>query len=180
MLVKHPIGSAATRVLTTALAAVWLSGCPGPHSSRGFAGHRLGPVTVTSGCRVRASLPDPRCTPGSVLGASAVYVCRPGYARGVRHVPALERLAVRRAYGVALRHRPQELDHLVALELGGANDPPNLWPESALPRPGYFEKDALENLLHRRVCAGHMSLADAQRTIARDWVATWERAGRPR
>ncbi len=164
----------------TALAAVWLSACVGLHASHGPAGSQLGPVTLTSGCRLRASRPDPRCTPGSVLSASAAQVCRPGYARRVRNVPALEKLAVRRAYGVGRRHGPQELDHLVALELGGANDPSNLWPQPALPRPGYFEKDALENLLHRQVCAGHMALADAQRAIARDWVVAWARVGRPR
>ncbi len=149
-------------------------------SARGSVGRPLGPGTLTSGCRIRGSLPDSRCTPGSVLKVSAGSVCRPGYARAVRNVSVLEKLSVRRAYGVGLRHGSLEIDHLVPLELGGANDRANLWPQPALPVPGFHEKDALENLVHRRVCAGQMTLARAQRAVARDWVAVWETVGRPR
>jgi hypothetical protein len=64
-----------------------------------------------------------------------------------------------------------EYDHLVPLELGGAeNDPRNLWPEpGASPNP----KDELEHRLHSLVCAGELSLAAAQREIASDWVAVY-------
>jgi hypothetical protein len=44
---------------------------------------------------------------------------------------------------------------------------------------GSKEKDDLEDDLHRRVCAGTMTLDDAQRTMARDWVAAWIAAGHP-
>jgi hypothetical protein len=59
----------------------------------------------------------------------------------------------------------------VSLELGGArNDPRNLWPEpGASPNP----KDGLENHLHAQVCAGRMTLATAQLTIARHWVSAY-------
>jgi len=168
--------------LALTLLGVLTSGCAvaSTSSSRGSVVRPLGPGTITRGCRFRGSLPDSRCTPGSVLSASAFRVCEPGYARAVRNVSALEKLAVRRAYGVGPRHGSQEIDHLVALELGGANDRANLWPEPALPRPGFREKDALENLLHRRVCTGQMTLARAQRDMTRDWVAAWEKVGRPR
>lgn len=60
-----------------------------------------------------------------------------------------------------------EEDHLVPLELGGApRDERNLWPEpGASPNP----KDAEENELHHDVCAGKISLADAQSRILADW-----------
>jgi hypothetical protein len=55
-------------------------------------------------------------------------------------------------------------------------DPRNLWPE-----PGYATgsglyrnpKDRLENVLKRMVCRGAMTLAQAQRAIASNWVAAY-------
>ena len=79
-----------------------------------------------------------------------------------------------------------ELDHLVPIELGG--DPtaiPNLWPEPwearqerLVPRGwGAETKNALENKLHRAVCAGELPLAEAQRAVAGDWIAVANRYG---
>ena len=63
---------------------------------------------------------------------------------------------------------------MIPLELGGDNVIANLWPEAAEPRPGFHQKDKVENYLHRQVCAGAMSLTDAQRQIATDWIAVWK------
>ena len=52
-------------------------------------------------------------------------------------------------------------DHLISLELGGhPTDPRNLWPE---PYPRASEVDSIENDLNGKVCAGELSLDDAQR-----------------
>jgi hypothetical protein len=67
-----------------------------------------------------------------------------------------------------------EVDHLIPLELGRDNTISNLWPEAAEPGPGFHQKDTVENYLHRQVCAGAMSLAEAQRQIAADWINVWE------
>ena len=74
-----------------------------------------------------------------------------------------------------------EEDHLISLELGGApRDPRNLWPEPRHIRladgtdVGGYAKDALENSLKRRVCAGTLSLVSAQHEIARNWVKYWK------
>jgi hypothetical protein len=48
-----------------------------------------------------------------------------------------------------------------------------LWPEAALPQPGFHEKDKVENYLHDQVCSGSMILSDAQHAIASDWVAVY-------
>jgi len=70
-----------------------------------------------------------------------------------------------------------EEDHLIPLELGGhPSAPPNLWPEAYTP-PGAYEKDKVENYLHREVCAGRISLTEAQRQIATDWYSVYLRAG---
>jgi len=51
--------------------------------------------------------------------------------------------------------------HLISLELGGhPTDPRNLWPE---PYPRASEVDSIENDLNAKVCAGELSLDDAQR-----------------
>jgi hypothetical protein len=42
------------------------------------------------------------------------------------------------------------------------------------PLPGWAEKDQLENELHAKVCAGKITLADAQKCIASNWVQCWE------
>ena len=59
------------------------------------------------------------------------------------------------------------LDHLVPLEVSGATDQANLWPE---PADQARTKDLLENRLHQLVCDGQASLADAVHAIASDWV----------
>jgi hypothetical protein len=64
-----------------------------------------------------------------------------------------------------------EVDHLVSLELGGSNDLSNLWPEAAEPKPGFHEKDKVENYLHDQVCSGALSLEEAQTTIATNWLS---------
>lgn len=143
-------------------------------------GKPLHPRTRSSGCVVRGRLPDPACTPGSIRTGDVAQVCTPGSSRRARDVsPELKR-AVYREYGIARHARgAYEVDHLVALELGGANDIANLWPQPANPPPGFHEKDALENYLHDRVCGGHERLRAAQVAIARDWLAAWRAAGRP-
>jgi hypothetical protein len=161
--------------------ALALSGCAALSSAAGPPlAQPLAPRTRTSGCQVRGALPDAACTPGSILTADGRIVCVRGYARSVRDVAYSEKRAVYRSYGIGF-HRPRtyEVDHLVPLELGGANDPANLWPEAARPKPGYHEKDRLENFLHDLVCSGRLALRAAQREIARDWVRAWIAAGRP-
>ena len=60
-----------------------------------------------------------------------------------------------------------------ALELGGADDVRNLWAEPYTPTPGAHEKDRVENYLREQVCAGNISLPDAQREITTDWFAVY-------
>ena len=62
-------------------------------------------------------------------------------------------------------------NHLIRLELGGSNHIGNLWFQPDEPRPGAHEKDAL----HRLVCDGKMSLADAQNCIASNWIECWKK-----
>ena len=175
-------------ILALLAAALGLGGCAAAagNVTRIPAGVELaaGPAVARSG----VAEPDPRLTPGAVFaGATVAAVCRPGYARRHRDVSvALER-QVFRAYGVTYRPGRYEVDHLVPLEVGGANvgrDPrtgrvvatANLWPQ---PSRSAAVKDRLENRLHEEVCAGRIGLGTAQREIARDWYGAWLAEGRP-
>jgi hypothetical protein len=139
--------------------------------------------TETS-CQFRdgGQLPDRVCTPGAIDPAVTQQnihstICRSGYTKTVRPPESQTERAkfdvAYRAYHV--RHSAtSELDHLVSLELGGANDIANLWPEvGKLPNP----KDKVENDLHRAVCDGKASLATAQQAIATDWTTAETRLG---
>lgn len=131
----------------------------------------LGKRTKTSGCVSSNGLPDPACTPGAIFPDATVdKICTPGYSSSVRNVPTSTKDKVYAEYGIT-SHEPgqYEVDHLVSLELGGSNSIANLWPEPADPRPGFHEKDAVENYLHDQVCSGKLSLQQAQVAEATDW-----------
>ena len=120
-----------------------------------YAVHDPGEVTGTLAgpCRPRGHgrLPDRSCTPGAIdpavtqsnIGST---ICRSGYTTSVRppesQTEKFKWDVAEPAYG---QHDvPGELDHLVPLELGGANDARNLWVEAgSIPNP----KDAVEDAL---------------------------------
>jgi hypothetical protein len=132
--------------------------------------------------------PDPRCTPGAVnpevtQATIGRTICSSGWTSTVRPSESItepEKLGSMRAYGVSGASR-YEYDHFVPLELGGAvNDPRNLWPEPDYAAPSGFylnPKDHLEYALKRRVCSGAMTLAQAQRAIALNWVSAYRTYG---
>lgn len=77
-------------------------------------------------------------------------------------------------YGIRRHERGQyEVDHLIPLELGGSNSVKNLFPEAARPKPGFHQKDRLENRLHKEVCDGTMTLHDASHQIAVNWLKAY-------
>lgn len=148
---------------------------PRAQSRRPAARTALGTASKTTGCRVRGSLPDPACTPGAVLAsATPARICVSGYTVRVRNVSETLKARVYAAYGIASHAAGSyEVDHLVALELGGSNARANLWPERA---PGFGRKNALENAYHDAVCNGTLPLAVAQRRMARNWLRYSPRA----
>ncbi len=141
----------------------------------------LGQRTKTEGCAINGALPDAACTPGAVFpNVTKEQICKPGYARSVRNVPDSEKNQVYAEYGIAHHKAGEyEVDHLVSLELGGSNEIANLWPEAASPTPGFHQKDRFENYLHDQVCSGAISLEEAQRRIATNWLQYWQEAGQP-
>jgi hypothetical protein len=136
-----------------------------------------GVQTKTSGCQAHNGLPDSACTPGAILSTGTkAAICQSGYARTVRNVPESVKNQAYSEYGIVSRSPGEyEVDHLVSLELGGSNDLANLWPEIATPKPGFHEKDKVENYLHSQVCSGAISLRQAQIEIATNWLAVYNR-----
>jgi hypothetical protein len=145
------------------------------------------PVAGTCAVQMRNGypVPDAKCTPGGV---------NPSVTVGVLHNPAWRTKTVRNcASSEAQKHeayrwyditKPQvnsnenqvcELDHLVPLELGGADGLGNIWPQCgpdavSLNQRYFKQKDHVENYLAEEVKAGRMPLAEAQRGIAKDWT----------
>jgi hypothetical protein len=147
------------------------------------------------GCRVNGSLPDPECTPGDIIASETrEVICDPNFrtsrVRNSVTTPA-EKARVYQMYNIPHPRQNRgpdqvcEIDHLVPLELGGNDTIANLWPQctpgyAGWPGAGFHDKDGFENYLRRQVCAGRISLAEAQRQIATDWYGYWVAAGMPR
>jgi hypothetical protein len=118
--------------------------------------------------------PDPKITQADIHDT----VCKDHYTESVRDVTDEEKAAEFTTYGIKPTDSPfgYEIDHFVSLELGGTNDADNLWPEPYC-QPGTGgktcfgarEKDVVETSLAHRVCAGKVTLAEAQQIIETDW-----------
>ena len=132
-------------------------------------------------------LPDAALTPGALnrdvtQDSIGETICIQGWTRTVRppepYTEDLKRRQIRE-FGYADRRLGHyEEDHLVPLDLGGSpTDPRNLWPQPRRSDDGWDadRKDELEYALNRLVCSGQVPLAEAQRAIARDWIAAYRR-----
>ena len=141
--------------------------------------------TCTPSTRRGYPVPDPRCTPGGINPTVTAQVLEESgwKTRCIRDCESSEseKHAAYSWYGMIPPRRNSgeneicELDHLVPLELGGADGLGNIWPEcgpdTATLEDRYFKKkDRVEDFLAEEVRAGRMSLEDAQRGIALDWT----------
>jgi hypothetical protein len=135
----------------------------------------------------QSALPDPSRTPGAINPAVTQAtigetICVRGRTRTVRppehYTEELKRQQIREWGYPDRRLSDYEEDHLVPLSLGGSpDDPHNLWPEPHEAPGGWgsYRKDELEAVLPRLVCEGRLSLEEAQRAIATDWIAAYRR-----
>ena len=116
-------------------------------------------------CRHPGPGPDPRVDePGGDPGDDRLHHLPAGYASSVRNVSTATKHQVYVSYNIAkAKQRLYVIDHLIPLEVGGANDIANLWPEL---KDEAHRKDLEENALHGDVCRGDLTLADAQRIAA--------------
>jgi len=107
-------------------------------------------------------LPNRRFTPGKIARSDADR-------GGVNE--AMERKVFNR-YRIPWPRRAEfKVDHLIPLELGGADHIQNLWPQSLKIKPyGAHRKEILTQRLLTRIAAGQMTLAQAQEQISEDWI----------
>ncbi len=107
-------------------------------------------------------LPNPKLTPGKIAerdkdrGGVTIKMERQVFAR----------------YRLPWTRRAEfKLDHLIPVELGGADTIKNLWPQSLRIRPyGADRKEWLTEILLERIARKQITLEQAREQIRRDWI----------
>ena len=130
-------------------------------------------------------LPDPSCSPGAINPTLTLEVLKTkGFTTKCVRDQASTPTEKQKTYAWYKIKKPLhnsggtqvcELDHIISLELGGADTLDNLWPQcgpnkAVLNKRFFKQKDAVENFLAREVRAGRIDLARAQQGIAEDWT----------
>ena len=112
-----------------------------------------------------ALLPNPKLTPGRVAKRDKD--------RGGVTLKMEQKVFAR--YRLPWTRRNEfKIDHLIPVELGGADTIDNLWPQSLRTKPyGADRKELLTEVLLTRIRASQMTLAQAQEQISRDWIDTF-------
>ena len=131
-------------------------------------------------------LPDAKLTPGQTMpGVTVEQLCQKGYANvlngGARNVPESEKREVFIRYFGKVPSNPGafEIDHVISIELGGANTISNLFPQSYSGIWNARVKDRLEDWMaaqvrHSLAEDGHATaaakLALFQKEISSNWT----------
>jgi hypothetical protein len=125
-----------------------------------------------------AIVPDPILTPGAVRTTDVGAICATG-TRQLRHWDRARDDHILAEYGLPPGPHPDfEVDHLIPLGIGGADDDKNLWAEprrSIEPTWNAERKDELEWKLRDLVCSGQLDVRQAQQAIAGDWTEAYGR-----
>jgi hypothetical protein len=121
--------------------------------------------TTVSATNLRAEealVPNPKLTPGKVAKHEKDK-------RGV--TVAIEQKVFARYRLPWSRRAEFKIDHLIPVELGGADTIDNLWPQSVRAKPyGADRKELLTDVLLQRIAKGQITLEQAQEQISKDWI----------
>jgi hypothetical protein len=130
-------------------------------------------------------LPDPDCTPGAINPTLTIAVLRNARFRtSCLRDKATSAEKKKDTYDWYHQNHPAnntgktqvcELDHLISLELGGADTLDNIWPQCGpnkvvLNNRFFKQKDTVENYLAWLVKNDRMDLAEAQKGISTNWT----------
>ena len=136
-------------------------------------------------------MPDPACTPGAVNDSLTLAkmeedgfkteCVRDKAESEDKKQATYDWYKIKKPANNTHQNQVCELDHLVSLELGGADTLDNIWPQcgpnKAILNARYFKrKDAVENFLAAEVRNNKISLAEAQKRIAEDWTQFLDQA----
>ena len=145
-------------------------------------------VFLLSNPSFAGDLPFPKMTPG-VLNPDVTQanidstVCVKGWTKTIRpptyYTNKLKRLQITQYGYTNTNLKDYEEDHLIPLSVGGhPTDPRNLWPQPRHSEWGSAKKDALEFALFMGVCRREVTLDDAQKAFATNWVEAYGRYGK--
>ena len=154
----------------------------------------LGVCLIAAGWALADDVPDLSKTPGVARpGLTKAKICSIKWGKDARHVTDVMKEQVFASYGMSGNNDPRcdppkplpgkkpskqrcEIDHLISRELGGADDVRNLWPQSYGAKPWNAHlKDKLENRLHKEMCAGNITLKQAQDMLVNDWRVAYKK-----
>ena len=175
-------------ILACAATSAWAQQQNCPSGVDSTASMPLTPATSQANCTTQMAdgypIPDPACTPGAVNPTVTRAILQGGEFRTRCErdtaTAAHEKATTYAAYNIAHpanntgRNQVCELDHLISLEIGGADTLDNIWPQCGpdgveLDQRYFKIKDNVENYLAAEVRAGDISLACAQHGIAANW-----------
>jgi len=133
-----------------------------------------------AGAQQISNLPDPALTPGATRTTNAAEVCATRATRQYRGTGGVTKYQVLDRYRLPHRYsRLVERDHLIPLELGGADSIENQWPQPWQGRWNATMKDDLENRLRWLVCeapsGARIPLPVAQEAMRTNWITAYRR-----
>ena len=113
-------------------------------------------------CAEDALVPNRKLTPGKIAK-------REKDQRGV--TVAMEQKVFARYRLPWSRRSEFKIDHLIPVELGGADTIGNLWPQSLRAKPyGAERKELLTQVLLERIAKRQITLEQAQEQVSKDWI----------
>jgi len=121
-----------------------------------------------------AQKPSGIYTPGAKTKATDAQVCAADYESSVKPLADHQRKEALARYGKREDDTTFELDHLIAVSLGGSNDPDNLWPIPKNKEYGPEWKAELDKTLHQMVCDKKITLKAAQDAVKKDWTKAYD------
>ena len=129
------------------------------------------------------TIPDPKLTPGAPGSATQDLdvICHHKTTER-RHTTGAEKNAVFRLYQLPTHRsgwcsgpRGCSVDHVVPLECGGPDVPANLFPQKGDGPYNQEDKNRLEGLCHKLVCARVITPAEGQAWFMPDWRVEYDR-----
>jgi hypothetical protein len=136
------------------------------------------PSRHRSMAEISASLPNRALTPGMTRQVDVAEMCSAGDDEFDPTVSYSTQRAVFNEYGISIDRSAKDfqVDYLISPQLGGTDDVRNLWPQSYKSTTwNAVAKDKLERHLYQMVCEKKINLADAQREIATNWIAAYQK-----